>query len=88
MKSWTHPETETVHSYLGAVISMVVLLLTIDHWTFDVAAFPLFIACMASVEVFLVGWEPGPRWRRSHGPCRLGGRARHTRVGRSRRPAW
>ncbi len=60
MKSWTHPETETVHSYIGAVISMVILLLTVDHWTFDVAAFPLFIACMASVEVFLVGLEARP----------------------------
>jgi hypothetical protein len=67
MKSWTHPETETVHSYVGAVISMVILLLTIDHWTFDVAAFPLFIACMASIEVVLVGLKPGPRWRMSHG---------------------
>jgi hypothetical protein len=65
MKSWTHPETETVHSYIGAVVSMVILLLTIDHWTFDVAAFPVFIVCMGSVEVFLIGWEPGPRWRRS-----------------------
>ena len=44
MKSWTHPETETVHSYIGALISMVVLLLTVDHWTFDVVAFPLFVA--------------------------------------------
>jgi hypothetical protein len=65
MKSWTHPETETVHTYVGAVLSMVILLLTIDHWTFDVAAFPIFIVCMGSVQVFLVGWEPGPRWRRA-----------------------
>jgi len=65
MKSWTHPETETVYSYAGAVVSMVILLLTIQHWTFEVAAFPLFIACMASVEVVLVGFEPGPRLRRS-----------------------
>ncbi len=65
MKSWTHPETETVYSYLGAVISMAVLLLTITHWTFDVAAFPVFILCMASVEVVLVGLEPGPRFRRA-----------------------
>ncbi len=64
MKSWTHPETETVHSYIGAVISMSIVLLTIQHWTFDVAAFPIFIVCMASVEVFLVGFEPGPRLRR------------------------
>jgi hypothetical protein len=63
MKSWTHPETETVYSYVGAVISMTILLLTIQRWTFDVAAFPLFIVCIASVEVFLVGFEPGPRLR-------------------------
>lgn len=67
MKSWTHPETETVWSYASAVISMVILLLTIDRWTFDVAAFPLFIACSASVEVILVGWAPGPRWRHGRG---------------------
>ena len=64
MKSWTHPQTETIYSYVGAVISMIVLLLTIQHWTFDVAAFPIFIVCIASVEVFLVGVEPGPRLRR------------------------
>jgi hypothetical protein len=69
MKSWTHPETETVSSYVGAVVSMVVLLLTIDKWTFDVAAFPLFVACMASIEVVLVGLKPGPRWRLSRGPA-------------------
>ena len=44
VKSWTHPKTETVHSYIGALISMVVLLLTVDQWTFDVVAFPLFVA--------------------------------------------
>ncbi len=65
MKSWTHPETETVYSYIGAVISMGIVLLTIDHWTFDVAAFPIFIVCMGSVEVVLVGLEPGPRVRRA-----------------------
>jgi hypothetical protein len=65
MKSWTHPETETVYTYVGAVVSMVILLLTIDHWTFDVAAFPIFIVFMGSIEVFLVGWAPGPRWRKS-----------------------
>jgi hypothetical protein len=50
---------------VGAVISMAIVLLTIDHWTFDVAAFPIFIVCVASVEVFLVGFEPGPRLERS-----------------------
>jgi hypothetical protein len=50
---------------MGAVISMAILLLTIQHWTFEVAAFPIFIVCVASVEVVLVGLEPGPRLRRS-----------------------
>jgi len=65
MKSWTHPETETVHSYIGAVVSMAIVLLTITHWTFEVAAFPVFIVCMGSVMVVLVGLEPGPRLRRA-----------------------
>lgn len=64
VKSWTHPETETVYSYLGAVISMAVVLLTITSWNFEEAAFPVFIVCMAAVEVVLVGLEPGPRLRR------------------------
>jgi hypothetical protein len=67
MKSWTHPETETVHSYIGAVLSMIILLLTIDHWTFEVAAFPVFILIIGSVEVVLVGGKPGPWWRARHG---------------------
>jgi hypothetical protein len=62
-KSWTHPETETVHTYIGAVISMLIVLLTIENWTFDVAAFPAFIVFMGSVEVVLVGLKPGPRWQ-------------------------
>ena len=64
-KSWTHPETETVHTYVGALISMAIVLLTIEDWTFDVAAFPIFIVIMASVMVVLVGLEPGPRLRRA-----------------------
>ncbi len=68
MKSWTHPGSETVHSYIGAVISMVILLLTVDHWTFDVVAFPLFVVCVASVESVLVGLEIGPRFRGSRHP--------------------
>lgn len=65
MKSWTHPQTETVHSYIGALISMVVLLLTVDHWTFDVVAFPLFVACTAAVQSAIVGLELGPRLHRA-----------------------
>jgi hypothetical protein len=68
MKSWTHPKSETVYSYLGAVVSMAILLLTVTDWTFEVAAFPIFVVCVASVEVVLVGLEPGPRLRHARDP--------------------
>jgi hypothetical protein len=63
MKSWTNPESETVTSYIGAVLNSGILLLTIHHWTTEVAAFPLFIFCIASVQVVFVGFNPGPRLR-------------------------
>ena len=88
MKSWTHPETETVYSYIGAVISMAILLLTVQHWTFEVAAFPIFIVCMASVEVVLVGLEPGPRLRRRPAPDRrIAGRTGLAGIGHRSFPA-
>ncbi|HTU39955.1 MAG TPA: hypothetical protein VMF35_18300 [Acidimicrobiales bacterium] len=65
MKSWTHPQTETVHSYIGAVISMAIVLLTITDWTFEEAAFPVLVVIMGSVEVLLIGFEPGPRLQRA-----------------------
>ncbi len=71
MKSWTHPQSETVYSYLGGVISMAILLLTVTDWTFEVAAFPIFILCMASIEVVLVGLEPGPRLRVARNPSSI-----------------
>ena len=63
VKSWSNPESETVSSYVGAVLNSGILLLTIHHWTTDVAAFPLFIFCIASVQVVFVGLRPGPRLR-------------------------
>jgi hypothetical protein len=63
MKSWSNPESETVTSYVGAVLNSGILLLTVHHWTTDVAAFPLFIFCTASVQTVLVGFKPGPRLR-------------------------
>jgi hypothetical protein len=62
-KSWTSPESETVWGYVGALVSTVILLLTVTTWTTSVAAFPTFIVVMASVEVVLVGARPGPRLR-------------------------
>jgi hypothetical protein len=62
-KSWTHPESETAISYVGAVANSGILLLTIEHWTTEVAAFPIFILCSASIQVLLVGFKAGPRVR-------------------------
>ena len=90
MKSWTHPETETVYSYLGAVISMGILLLTIDHWTFEVAAFPH----LHRVRGLGRGGPGRPRARArgcaAPGHATAVGRAgaRLSDVGRRRRPAW
>jgi hypothetical protein len=61
MKSWSHPESESVSSYVGAVVNSGILLLTVVHWTTEVAAFPLFILCVGSVQVLLVGGRVGPR---------------------------
>ena len=61
MKSWTHPETRDrpllcgrgdQHGHPASDRS--------TDWTFEVAAFPIFILCMASVEVVLVGLRARP----------------------------
>ena len=65
VKSWSNPESETVTSYIGAVLNSGILLLTIHHWTTEVAAFPLFIFIIASVQVGLVGFTPGRRLQRA-----------------------
>jgi len=61
VKSWSNPKSESVTSYIGAVLNAGILLLTIHHWTTEVVAFPFFVFCVASVEVFFVGFKPGPR---------------------------
>lgn len=63
IKSWRAPESESVSSYLGAVVSSAILLLTVTRWTTEVAAFPTFLLCVASVECVLVGLKPGTRRR-------------------------
>jgi hypothetical protein len=70
VKSWSNPESETVSSYVGAVLNSGILLLTIRHWTTDAAAFPLFILCIATVQTVLVGLRPGPRLRAARARAR------------------
>jgi hypothetical protein len=57
-------------SYIGAVLNSGILLLTIHHWTTEVAAFPLFILTIASVQVLVVGLTLGPRLRRARATLR------------------
>jgi hypothetical protein len=78
IKSWKNPESESATSYVGAVLSTAILLLTVRTWTTEVAAFPTFILVVASVEVVLVGGKAGPRFRRA--------RARHARAQVDSRP--
>ncbi len=63
VKSWSNPESETVTTYIGAVLNSGILLLTIQHWTTAEVAFPLFILIIASIQVLLVGFMLGPRLR-------------------------
>jgi hypothetical protein len=63
VKSWTSPESESIAAYAGALANSAILLLTVNQWTTAVVAFPLYIVCIAAVEVVLVGGRPGPRWR-------------------------
>jgi hypothetical protein len=63
MKSWTHPDSETGVSYLGAVANATILLLTVNRWTTAVVGFPIFIVGMAGVQAILVVGRLGPRWR-------------------------
>ncbi len=90
MKSWTHPETETVlllhrgrhqHGHPAADRS--------THWTFEVAAFPIFIVVHgARSRSSWSVWEPGPRLRRARHHDRTAGRAPPRRsAGPSRRCA-
>jgi hypothetical protein len=70
-KSWTHPESETLVAYLGAMANSAILLLTVVHWTTAVVAFPFYILCIASVQIFLVGTKPGPHYLRTRAPRKI-----------------
>ena len=63
VKGWKAPETETAAAYLGGVISATITLLTVTDWNAQQAAFPLYIACIGSVEFAFVAGRIGPRVR-------------------------
>jgi hypothetical protein len=67
VKSWTTPQSESASSYIGALANSGILLLTVRHWTTAQVAFPLYIVCVATVEVILVGGRVGPRLSRRRG---------------------
>jgi hypothetical protein len=37
----------------------------VDQWTFDVVAFPLFVAVTAAAQSAIIGFEVGPRLLRA-----------------------
>jgi hypothetical protein len=49
-----------------------VLLLTVTNWTFEEVGFPCFILVVASIEVIVVGLEPGPKLRHARHPSSSG----------------
>jgi hypothetical protein len=64
VKSWSRPETESFSAYAGAAVNAVITLLTVRRFTAPVAAFPLYIAIIATLEVVLISGRIGPRMRR------------------------
>lgn len=50
IKSYYHPETESAWPWLASVISGILTLVTITHWTFAAFAFPL----LYTIEMFLL----------------------------------
>jgi hypothetical protein len=72
VKSWKAPQTESASAYLGALANATITLLTIDHFTADVAAFPAYIVLVAGVELLLVGGRLGPRVHHLRHPALAG----------------
>ncbi|MHB8466667.1 MAG: hypothetical protein ACYDH6_11015 [Acidimicrobiales bacterium] len=63
VKSWHHPETESVSLYAGGVVNAGLLLLTVQRVTLTVVAFPTYIVAVGLLQVVLVGrirWRPAP----------------------------
>ncbi len=63
VKSWRHPETETVHPYAAGLFGQLTAFLAIQTWTFSEWGFPAYLMLM---NLALVGayyrrrWFPSP----------------------------
>jgi hypothetical protein len=61
VKSWRHPSSESGALYVGGVFNGGITLLTVDHFTASLVAFPLYIFLMAGLVAVLVLGRVGPR---------------------------
>lgn len=43
VKAYRHPQTESASAYIGGATNGLITLLTLDHWTFSLWGFPLYI---------------------------------------------
>lgn len=59
VKSYSFPETENYHDFLGSVINAAITLLTIKIWNFAQYSFPLYILIIDIVFVLLVKFKIG-----------------------------
>jgi hypothetical protein len=53
-KSWTNPESESVHGYVWCVLSNTIGILTIKNWSFVIASFGIYLIISNSLEVLVL----------------------------------
>ena len=63
VKTWNHPESESVSVYLGAFVNATITLLTVTTISAAEVAFPLYIAVVATVQLVLLTVRPRARLR-------------------------
>jgi hypothetical protein len=63
VKSWVYPQSESMVLYLGSLLNALVTLLTVDHFTTVVVAFPIYVVVLASLLLVLVAGRLGPRFQ-------------------------
>jgi hypothetical protein len=55
-KSWSYPGSESAETYLASAAGSGITLLAIQHWTFTMCGFPLYVVCVCGVIVVLITW--------------------------------